>query len=183
MADFLVKNPEATIEVYPKQYLKKEKEYILFYEAKKKYFLAVNKKNKQSFTKEDSEQVDKMSVKDASFVHYIEKQINDSLAFTVQDKCTRFLEPGLVNAQYKQLNKERENIFLSYFRENGVEKRIKIAPEENVVPYNGFSFYKIKYKGDFPEYLLKAYQEMNAFNDKTPRNKFKEERKKDTIAL
>jgi hypothetical protein len=29
------------------------------------------------------------------------------------------------------------------------------------VPYNGFSFYKIVYKGEIPESLKKAYSQMN----------------------
>ena len=44
MADFLVKNPDASITVYPKQYALKEKEYILFFEAKKKYYLITQNK-------------------------------------------------------------------------------------------------------------------------------------------
>jgi hypothetical protein len=183
MVNFLKKNPDASIEVHPKLYTAKEKEYILFYEAKKKYYLAVTKKNIRTFNKEDAEQVDKLSVKDAIFVHYMEKQINDSLAFTIQDKCARFVSPGIINKRYSELNKEREMRFMSYFREGGVEKQIKITPNETVVPYNGFSFYKIKYNGELPKPLLKAYEEMNELNDKTPRNKFKKERRKYTAAL
>ena len=54
MADFLIKNPDASITVYPQHYAIKEKEYILFFEAKKKYFLAINNKNPRSFNAEDS---------------------------------------------------------------------------------------------------------------------------------
>ena len=39
MVDFLINNPDASIAVYPIQYAEKEKEYIEFFEAKKKYFL------------------------------------------------------------------------------------------------------------------------------------------------
>lgn len=42
MAEFLDKNQEASIQVTPMTYSDKEKEYILFYEAKKKYYLAMN---------------------------------------------------------------------------------------------------------------------------------------------
>ena len=54
MVDFLIKNPDASINVYPQQYAIKEKEYILFFEAKKKYFLMTNNKNAGSFSEEDS---------------------------------------------------------------------------------------------------------------------------------
>ena len=69
MADFLIKNPDASITFYPQHYAIKEKEYILFFEAKKKYFLITNNKNAQSFNAEDSAKVDNMSVKDSLFVH------------------------------------------------------------------------------------------------------------------
>jgi hypothetical protein len=177
MADFLVKNPEAFITVYPQQYSIKEKEYILFFEAKKKFFLVTNNKNAQSFNEEDSIKVDEMSVKDSLFVHYLNKQINDSLVFTIQEKCTRIIDSAIINTKFEQLNKERENVFVSYFKKREVEKRVKISTGENVIPYNGFSFYKIEYKGDFPEYLIKAYQQMNELNNEAPRRKFRQKRK------
>jgi hypothetical protein len=48
---------------------------------------------------------------------------------------------------------------------------------QNVIPYNGFSFYKIVYQGEFPESLIKAYQKMNDLNDEELRNKYEMERK------
>ncbi|MFI5218872.1 MAG: DUF748 domain-containing protein [Bacteroidia bacterium] len=183
MAEFLTENPDASITVHPQQYAIKEKEYILFFEAKKKYFLLANNMNKESFSEEDSEKVAKMSVKDSMFIHYLNKQVNDSLLFTIQDKCTRLIDSDIINSKFKQLNTERKNAFISYFKEKGVENRINISTGENVIPYNGFSFYKIEYKGEFPEPLIKAYHEMNELNDEAPRNKFKKERKENLSAL
>lgn len=177
MADFLVKNPDASITVYPQQYAIKEKEYILFFEVKKKYFMLSNNINNQSFSENDSDKVNKMSVKDSLFVHYLNKQVNDSMIFTIQDKCAKLIDSAIINARFKQLNQERENAFISYFKEKEVEKQITISTGENVIPYNGFSFYKIEYKGEFPEPLIKAYRQMNELNDEAPRNKFKKERK------
>jgi hypothetical protein len=54
---------------------------------------------------------------------------------------------------------------------------------ENTIPYNGFSFYKITYKGDVPESLTKAYRKMNELNDEAPRKIFKKERKQNKAAL
>ncbi|MCX6253615.1 MAG: DUF748 domain-containing protein [Bacteroidia bacterium] len=177
MADFLLENPDASIAVYPQQYAIKEKEYILFFEAKKKYFLAINIKNAQSFSTEDSGKVDKMSVKDSVFVSYLNKQINDSLIFTIQEKCTRIIDSAFINAKFNQLNKERGNAFIYYFKKREVDNRIKIAKGENVIPYNGFSFYKIEYKEEFPESLIKAYQQMNELNNEAPRKRFEQDRK------
>jgi hypothetical protein len=178
MADFLVKNPDATITVSPQQYAVKEKEYIMFYEAKKKYFLASNHKNVQSFTTEDLEDVNKMSVKDLLFVKYLNFQTNDSMLFTIQDKCNRLIGETFINTKYNQLNKERKIAFISYFKAKNVDKRIRISADQNVIPYNGFSFYKISYIGVFPESLMKAYRKMNELNEQAPRNLFKKERRR-----
>jgi len=178
MADFLAENPDASITIHPQQYELKEKEYILFYEAKKKYFLKINNKSSQSFSDEDSVNVDKMSVKEAVFVNYLNKHIKDSLLFTIQDKCARFMDTSLVVSNFNHLNKERENIFMSFFKSRNVEKRIKISAGENVIPYNGFSFYKIEYKGEYPESILRAYRKLDEYNDEAPRKKYRIERKK-----
>ena len=178
MADFLVENPEASITVQPQEYSAKEKEYILMYEAKKKYFLAANKKKEQSYSKDDSIQVDKMSAKDAGFILYLNRQTNDEMLYTTQSKCARLLGVSRVDANYRELNKERERIFLAYFKDKNVEKRVRISAGTSVIPYNGFSFYKIEYKGVYPDDLLKAYRTMNDFNDEAPRNIFKKLRAK-----
>ena len=182
MADFLVKNSDASIDVHPQQYALKEKEYILFFEAKKKYFLTVNNENTKDFSYDDSVKVDKMPVKDSLFVRYLSKQVNDSMLFTIQEKCFSIVDAATINAKFEQLKRERKNAFISYFKERGVEKQIKISLDENVIPYNGFSFYKIEYKGEFPESLIKAYRDMNELNDEEPRKKFKKERRKNATA-
>ena len=61
------------------------------------------------------------------------------------------------------------------FKDQGLIKRVSIEQGKNVVPYNGFSYYKIDYEGDFPEFIKKAYQKMNKLNNTSPRKKFKEE--------
>jgi hypothetical protein len=178
MSEFLAKNPGASITVYPQQYAAKEKEYILFFEAKKKYFLMINKKNVHAFNTEDSAIVDKMSVKDSIFVQYLNKQIKDSLVFTIQEKCTRIIDSSFINTKFYQLIKDRESAFNLYFKQKRVDNRVIINKSEYVIPYNGFSFYKIEYHGEIPKSLIKAYREMNDLNNEAPRKKYKEERKK-----
>ena len=178
IADFLIKNPDASIAVYPKQYVEKEKEYILFFEARKKFFLLSKDKNAQVLNKEDSLKVDKMSVKDSSFVRYLNKQVNDTMLFTIQEKCSKYIDSAIINIKFEQLNKEREEAFIMLFKKKAVGDRVKIYSGENIIPYNGFSFYKIVYKGEFPEFLIKAYQQMNELDDVAPRKGYKEERLK-----
>jgi len=176
MADFLKKNPEASITVYPQLYTLKEKEYILFFEAKKRYFQATNRKKGQSLSEKDSIFVERMSIKDHLFINYLNKQLNDSMLFTVQDKCSRLIGERKINRKFKQLKDERESAFISYFKKKEVEKRVKITDGESVIPYDGYSFYKIKYKGEYPKSLLKAYRKMNELNKVAPRKKFQKER-------
>lgn len=178
MADFLTKNPDASLDIYPQHYEIKEKEYILFFEAKKHYFLASNNKNKKSFTYEDSILIDRMSVKDSMFIDYLNGQVKDSIMFTVQDKCNKLIGQTSVNVKFKELNVRREGAFMIYFKKSGVEKQIKIYDDENVIPYNGFSFYKIEYNFEFPPALLRAYQEMDQLNHEEPRKEFFKRRKK-----
>jgi hypothetical protein len=178
MADFLVENPEATIVVSPQIYSVKEKEYILLFEAKKKYFLATDSQAEKYFSREDADKVEKMSIKNEAFISYLNKHTADSMLFTVQDKCSRFLGGTIVNSKYNQLIRERENAFIAYFKDANVANRITISADQSVIPYNGFSFYKISYKGEFPEKLMDAYLKMNELNDKAPRNRFQKERRK-----
>jgi Domain of Unknown Function (DUF748) len=175
MKDFLNESPDVSITVTPVEFEEKEKEYILFYEAKKKYYLDSHKLNISSFNKEDSIILDKMSVKDSSFVHFINNQVKDTMMFTFQEKCLAYLGKAegknkgnysqaggkIVDEQFLKLAKNRESLFRSFFKGTGIENRIKFQKQENIVPYNGFSFYRIDYKGDIPKGLKKAYSQMN----------------------
>ena len=176
IANFLSENPKAVITIHPYHYGLKEKEYILFFEAKKKYHLFSNNKNVESFSKEDSLKVAKMSVKNPSFVQYLNKLQKDSMLFTIQEKCVLYIGKTLINTKYKSLNEERKNAFMVFFKEKGLQKQVIFSNAENLVPYNGFSFYKISYNGIFPNELMNAYYKMNELNEEAPREKFKEER-------
>lgn len=181
MVDFLKDNPEAIIKVTPQYYEQKEKEYILFFEAKKKFYamqnnLKYSEKNSFKLDKKDSIKIDKMSVKDSAFIRYLDSQIKDSLVFTVQEKCTRYVDQSVVESSYNQLKKAREERFMARFKDKRLDQRVKILPVKNIIPYNGFTYYKIDYEGDFPESLKKAYQRMNKLNDQPPRSKYKDER-------
>ncbi len=178
VAGFLNDDKNAAITVTPMNYSIKEKEYLLFFEAKKKYYLANDKMNLNDFHEKDSLEVDKMSVKDSVFMRYIESLIKDTMAFTIQEKCEKYVNPSVVSQKYNRMNKDRKDLFLSYFKDNDLAKRVKFKPEQNIVPYNGFSFYKIEYKGEYPPDLRKAYDKMNQLNSEVPRDKYKEERKK-----
>jgi hypothetical protein len=178
MTDFLEENKEASLAVYPLNYTEKEKEHILFFEAKKKYFLLLKGKNGNAFDDDDSEYVNKMSVKDPSFVRYLNRVLKDSMLFTIQDKCMEYIGAAFIENRFSLLKKERADLFISYFKERNVGNRVKIYEGESTIPYNGFSAYKILYKGELPEYLINAYKKMNELNDEPPRKKLRREREK-----
>lgn len=182
MVDFLKDNPDASISVYPILYADREKENILFFEARKKYFLL--SKNEHLLSEDDSDLVNNLSVRDSSFVRYLNKQVGGNMMFTIQEKCNKYVGPALVDSKFKQLNKEREDALIAVFKKKSVDNQVKFYPGENTIPYNGFSFFKIVYKGEFPKAILKAYQKMNEFNDVAPRKKYKKERKQNkTLSL
>jgi hypothetical protein len=68
---------------------------------------------------------------------------------------------------------------MDFFRQKGLENRVTMHPEEITTPYNGYSFYKISYKGELPKHLIKAYQEMDDLNADAPRKK--NEKKRDRV--
>ena len=94
----------------------------------------------------------------------------------LQGKCAEVVHSALVNLKYKQLMKERVYSFRSIISKKNVDKQVKMAKEENTIPYNGFSYFKIDYKGEFPAQLIKAYQQMNELNSKAPRKEYAKDR-------
>jgi len=177
VAEFLEGNPEAMISVHPLQYTPKEQEYILLFEARKKYFLSQHARNAASFTKEDSQRVANMPVKDPGFVKYLDKQ-GGKYMFTIQEKCSKVLGQGRVDDQLAKLAEKRKANFLAVFKESGTLDRVKMYPVKNTFPYNGFSVFKIDYSGDWPADLVKAYEELDELDEKYPRKRYSRERKK-----
>jgi len=178
IVDFLANDPGASIAVFPIHYAEKEKEYIGFYEAKKKYFLLTDPAQSKYFSENDSIRVDKMSVKDSLFVRYLDKHLQDSMLFTVQEKCAAFVGTANIDSKFTRLNNDRERAFLQEFEKGAVKNRVKIHAGENTIPYNGFSCYRITYKGELPKALIRAYREMNELNNEAPRYKYKKDRRK-----
>jgi hypothetical protein len=172
MSKFLKKNPDAAITVKPINYEIKEKEAILLYEAKKKFYLAHHKISEKEYNEDDSLYVEYMSIKDSSFVHYLNQHNKDTLVFTVQGKCQFIVSNELVNLRYSQLQKAREKEFMRTFKEDGTDSRVTVQDEESRIPRSGFSFMRVNYKGGLPEELEKSYRKLIEFNKENPRKKY-----------
>jgi hypothetical protein len=181
ISSFLYKHPEAQIIVQPFTYESKEKEQILFFETKKKYFMDIHNKNELS--RDDSLVVSKMSVKDQSLIDHISKGLSDTVMFALHEKCINFVGNKIISLQYERLKKERENSFLELFIANGTSSQVKIHSDEHSIPYNGFSYFKLSYPGEVPNTLLKAYRKMDDYNQERPRRKYRQQRKKELEAI
>jgi len=143
----------------------------------------VNKIDPKSFTEEDSEKVDRMSVKDSLFVRFLDHYAKDSMLFTVQEKCMRFTGSKIIASSFSQLIKKREEVFARFFKDNGTNGRVKFNAGENGIPYSGFSYFKINYKGEIPDELNTAYRKLNNLNEESPRKRYLRERKKMNLVL
>jgi len=177
MADFLKDNPEAAIIVEPQHYAIKEREHTLYFESKKAYFLMREKKKAADLNEDDMETVNRMSMKDSLFMQFLDRQVNDPMLFTMEAKAERFLDAAMLEAGLNRLMAARQETFLAYFREKGVEKQVRFLKTVDVVPFNGFSHFKVNYDGDLPEKLRTAYNEMQELNDEAPRKAYRKERK------
>ncbi len=67
---FFKNESTASMSVYPITFADREKEHILFFETKKKYFKLVHQLDERAFSKTDSLEVEKMSIKDKSLVNH-----------------------------------------------------------------------------------------------------------------
>ncbi len=174
IADFLKGNKSAVITVVPMVYADKEKEFILLFETKKKFFLQSHNMKAADLSREDSIAIDKMSVKDSLFGHYLDKALGDTMLFSVQEKCAWIITKDQVDARLNRLEQDRENVFRSYFE--GLQSQINFKKAESTVPFNGFSYFKIDYNGELPKSLIDAYNELQQLNEEPPREKYKKDR-------
>jgi hypothetical protein len=175
-------HPDVSISVQPFEYASKEKEYILFFETKKKYFLIVHNKAEEDFTRADSNHVRKMSVKDTGLVRHISRNLSDTVMFTLQEKCVNFVGNAIVNSGFRKLAKAREMSFRSVFIEDGTDDQVKMSVSKNGIPHTGVSQFILTYPDVIPEDLQAAYDQMNDLNDEGSRKKYLEQRQKAAAA-
>jgi len=173
---FLKNDASASIEVRPKNFNEKEKELILLFEAKRRYFLSLS--GDQELSEYDSLEVARMSIKDQGFLMYLNSQVKDPTLFTVQDKSLRMIGAKRINILFSQLIKKREQAFKSAFIEAKVIQQVQWMNTLYTVPYSGFSYFDIKYRGEMPDYLAEAFDKMNKLNSEDPREAYKRKREK-----
>lgn len=178
IAAFLEETPEAEITVSTNEFTDREKEYILFYEAKKKYYLSVNKIKSADYSDKDSVRVSRMSIRDSLFVKHLRKCCGKALTFTLHDMCKIYVGNKLVNQKFDELKTRRREAFAKAFKKNNAMKQVHFTEGNHEIPYNGFSYFRVSYKGEIPDYLSKAYRKMNELNNEEPRNNYKSNRRR-----
>lgn len=177
IATYLKEHPDMKISITPMPYTQKEKEYILFFEAKKLYYMdKYNIKTKELYA-DDTVAIDRIPIKDSLFINYLNKKVNTKMLFTVQAKCYKLIDSSTVNTKYEKLSNDRKKIFLNYFKAENVSDRVIFKDAQDKIPFNGFSYYKINYKDKWPEDLQEAYEKIVELNNKSPRAKFKNQRR------
>lgn len=176
IADFLKKNPEAVIIVQPVIHSAKEKENILLFEARKKFFLVSN--NKSSISEDDSMKIEKSDLRDSLFLAAIDSSARNPELLTIQEKCYRYIGDDVVDRKFDQLLEGRQEAFMKVFRDENVDKRVEILKARDEIPYNWFSYYELKYKGDIPDELKEAYNKLYEINTEPPREKYPQFRRR-----
>lgn len=180
IAKFMKGDAETQVYIAPVEYTVKEKEHLLYYEAKKKYYLMANNKKASAYTEEDSIDVEKMSVKDSMFIKVLDKNVEGSdMMFTLMEKCIHWIDTSTVNRKLDKLSADRKKAFMAPFTELGIAaNRLKFSADKSETPRTGFSYYKISYDGDIPDQLRKALENLDEDVEKvltpgSPRNKLR----------
>ena len=172
IADFLKDNPEAYLVVRPVYHVEKEKENILMFKAKKKYFFESQKKKVTALSEDDSMKVEKISSKDSSFIKFMNNSIKNPGLLTMQEKCYLYVGKDVVENQFKAIVEGRKNAFMQFFVDNNTSKRVEILDIKNQVPNTWFSYFDINYKGDVPEELSEAFNKLYEIDRDPPRREY-----------
>jgi hypothetical protein len=145
-------HPKSYLTVSPKYFEDLEKEAILFFEAKKKYYTSLHNIKLTAISEEDSLAIEMMSIKDSAFVHYLDRKANPSgIEFTVQGKCRNLIGQDKVNRKYNDIIVARKKEVMNFFTEKKVTDRVTFEHGASIISQTGFSHYIFSYEGDLPK--------------------------------
>lgn len=177
IVDYLKDNEKTHIDIQSIVNTDKEREYITLFEGKKMYMISKGLINKK-LTEDDSLDVNTLSIKDKSFNNYLVKKANNKLIFTVQERCEMVVGKEKIQNIYNHLLSKRVAFIKAIFKENEVSSQVKFNSAKNgKIPYDGYSFFKISYKGKIPEDLIKSYRALQLLDEEKPRDHYSKIRK------
>jgi hypothetical protein len=147
-------HPQSNLTIKPEYFEDKEKEMIVLFEAKKKYFAAERHFKISELSEEDSIEISKFSVKDSLFVRYLDRVANkDGLVFANELKCWILVGESKVNKEYEELVATRKKQIMDYFADKNTSERITFEKAVSTIPPSGFSHCIFRYRGEEPEVL------------------------------
>ncbi len=176
LSHFLKDNPSIKIRIRPMIYTDKENEYLLLYKAKKMFYLSNKQMTKDLFSESDSFTVDKINSKDSLFVQYLKSHIHKKKIHTVQEMCSLLISPQVLQSDFSKMNRRRKKVFLEQFQQDEVMNQIEFLNDKSVIPYNGYSYYEIDFKGELPLTLVEAYKHIRNVDDEKPRINYLKDR-------
>lgn len=151
---YLFFHPNSNLTIKPKYFEDKEKEMIVLFEAKKKYFAAERHFKISELSEEDSIEISKFSVKDSLFVRYLDRVANKGgLVFANELKCWILVGQSKVNKEYEELVAMRKKQIMDYFADKKTGDRITFEKAVSTIPPSGFSHCIFRYTGEEPEEL------------------------------
>ena len=153
IARYLSSHPDSKVTIEPHYFTNEEREMIVLFEAKKKFYALQHHIAVNQLTKDDSLTIARNSTKDTLFIRYLERTVKDSLDFTTQSKCIAIIGRGRVDALYNDLITARKNQILSFFSDKNISNRVTFENGISEIPTSGFSHYVFYYKGEKPSEL------------------------------
>jgi hypothetical protein len=142
---YLLFHPKSHITVVPCYYEEREKEALLFFEAKKRFYFSQTHQSRNLISKSDSASIDRMSVKNPAFIRFLHQESATDKDCSVQAKCYHVIGQAQAEADYKKLNTNRKLYLENFFKERNQSDRLTFGQTVKEIPASGFSHYRLYY--------------------------------------
>jgi hypothetical protein len=136
---YLFFHPGVSVSIVPRYYESKEKEELLLFEAKRRYYISLTAKNRKELDSEDSSHIERLSIKDPAFTKWLNKQTNIPMIFTVQGKCLHLVGTEKVETLYRKIIEHRNKSILEFLGNLKDKNRLTCTKVIGDTPACGFS--------------------------------------------
>jgi len=147
ISHFLKSNPQVHLTITPYFYEDQEKEIIVLYEAKKKYYGSSHQLNATKLSEDDSMAITNMSIKDSAFVNYLNHHADTiGIEFSVLGKCMKLIGQSKVDEKYNEMVASRKKNVMAFFADAKQANRVTYKHEVSIIPRSGFSHDNFQYQ-------------------------------------
>jgi hypothetical protein len=144
---FLVSNPGLHLTISQDYFEDHEKEMILLFEAKKKFYISRHHTNAGSLSEDDSTVIANMSIKDSAFVHYLSNNADPyEKEFSVLEKCRMLIGQSKIDTKYSEMIASRKKGTMDFFSDEQQTDRVTYEHAVNSIPRSGFSHDIFRYQ-------------------------------------